>query len=54
MSFEILKNIIEFNKVQPSIEKEALDNNECPDCDWILSIDAEGHKSCPICGRVWR
>ncbi len=54
MSFEVLKEIIKFNKAQPSIEKEALDNNECPDCGWVLNVNSKGERSCPICGRKWR
>ena len=54
MGLETLKNIIAFNKAQPSVEQEALDNNECPYDDWPLDVNSKGEKSCPICGRVWR
>jgi rubrerythrin len=54
MSFETLKNIIEFNKSQPSSEQEDLENNECPVCYWTLKANSENEKSCPICGRVYK
>ena len=51
---ESLKQIIEENKAQPTIEAEELANNECPYCWWPLAVNSEDQKSCPICGRVWR
>jgi hypothetical protein len=52
--FEILKEISDFNKAQPTSEAEDLSNNLCPDCDWPLSENSEGVKACPICGKIWR
>lgn len=55
MGFETLKNIIEANKEQAILDKqEVMNPTECPDCAWTLSEDSHGHKSCPICGRIWR
>ena len=54
MSFETLKNIIDFNKAQPDGDEEDIENNECPYDDWTLDINSKGVKSCPICGRIWR
>ena len=54
MSFEQLKNIIDFNKEQKLSEIEDLENNECPYDYWSLDENSKGEKSCPICGRVWR
>jgi rubrerythrin len=53
MGFESLKNILEFNKKQPSIEAECLDKNECPECGWPLKVNAAGKKACPICEKVY-
>lgn len=53
MGLEILKNIIEFNKSQPSIEDEALANNECPDDGFALKINSKGERSCEFCGRIY-
>ncbi len=54
MGFEILQNIIDFNKAQPSIEDESLENDECPDCVWPLKVNSKGQKACPMCERIWR
>ena len=54
MSLENLKQIIEFNKSQKTVDQEELDNGLCPDCDWPLDVNKKGEKSCPICGRIWR
>uniref|UniRef100_A0A6M3JKP3 Uncharacterized protein n=1 Tax=viral metagenome TaxID=1070528 RepID=A0A6M3JKP3_9ZZZZ len=55
MSFEQLKNIIDWNKEQNNlypIDKD-LENNMCPYDAWQLDENSEGYKSCPICGRIW-
>ena len=56
MSFETLKNIIDFNKEQAELHPidEDLENNQCPYDYWPLDINSEGYRSCPICGRIWR
>ena len=56
MSFETLKNIIDFNKEQAELHPidEDLENNMCPYDYWELDINSEGYRSCPICGRIWR
>lgn len=55
MGFETLHNIIEWNKLQEEIGRvEKLYPTECPDDAWELDIDSDGHRSCPICERVWR
>ena len=54
MSVETLKNIIEFNKSQPSVEKEALENNECPDDGFALRTNSKGERSCEFCGRIYK
>jgi len=56
MSFEQLKNIIDFNKEQAKFHPvdEDLENNMCPYDYWQLDENPEGYKSCPICGRIWR
>jgi len=54
MSYEQLKNIIDFNKEQAKLQDEDLENNQCPYDAWELDINSEGYKSCPICGRIWR
>jgi uncharacterized Zn finger protein (UPF0148 family) len=53
MGYETLKNIIDFNKAQPSIEAEALAKNECPDCAYPLKVNSRGQKACPICERIY-
>ncbi len=53
MSFETLKNIIEFNRSQKDGDEEDLENNLCPFDDWPLK-EKEGYKSCEICGRIWQ
>jgi hypothetical protein len=54
MGFETLKNILDFNKAQPSINEQCLANNECPDCAWPLKVNSAGEKACPICEKVFR
>ncbi len=55
MGFEQLKNIIDANKKQAEIDKEeAMNPILCPDCDWILTVNSNGEKSCPMCEMVWR
>jgi len=50
MSFEQLKNIIEFNREQERLaEQEEI--TECPHCAWPLQENSRGEKSCPVCGR---
>jgi ribosomal protein L37AE/L43A len=50
---EELKNILAFNKAQPSIEAEALAKNECPECGWKLKVNKEGQKACQFCEKVY-
>ena len=56
MSFEQLKNIIDFNKEQAKLHPidEDLENKFCPYDEWPLDENSEGYLSCPICGRIWR
>ena len=55
MSFETLKNIIDYNKEQERLGKEEEQNpTECPYDAWELDVNSKGEKSCPICGRVWK
>ena len=54
MGLEVLLNIIKENRSQPSIEDEALANDECPDHVWPLKINSKGEKACPIDGRIWK
>lgn len=56
MSFEQLKNIIDFNKEQEELHPidEDLENNLCPYDAWVLEENSKGLKSCSICGRVWQ
>ena len=54
MSFETLKNIIAFNKSQPSVEEEALENNECPYDGFALKTNSKGERSCEFCGRIYK
>jgi hypothetical protein len=54
MGFETLKNILDFNKAQPSIVEQCLENNECPDCAWPLKVNSAGDKACPICEKVYK
>jgi len=53
MSFETLKNIIDWNKEQEEIAREE-ELTECPYDAWPLQVNSKGDKSCEICGRVWR
>ncbi len=55
MSFETLKNIIDFNKEQAELhtQDEDLENNLCPEDAWELDVNEKGQRSCPICGRIW-
>jgi len=53
MSFEQLKNIIDWNKENHHSIDEDLENNMCPYDAWPLNVNSKGQKSCPICGRVW-
>jgi len=52
MSFEQLKNIIEFNREQ--LKDEDLENNMCPFCAWPLVENSRGEKSCEVCGRIFK
>lgn len=55
MGFETLKNIIDYNREQEELAKqEAMNPTECEDCAWPLLEDKDGHKACPVCGRIWR
>lgn len=53
MSFETLKNIIEFNRAQKPADEEDVGNNECPYDAWPLKENERGYKSCEICGRIY-
>jgi rubrerythrin len=54
MGFQTIKDCIDFNKEEEERGKEeALKPTVCPDCDWILSENSKGERSCPICGRIW-
>jgi len=53
MSFETLKNIIEFNRSQPSSEQEDIDNLICPDDGFSLIEDSQGKLHCEFCGKVY-
>lgn len=53
MSFETLKNIIDFNREQKPADEEDIENNECPFDAWPLKENEKGYKSCEICGRIW-
>ena len=56
MSFEQLKNIIDWNKENEANHQvdEDLENNQCPYDYWPLDMNSKGERSCPICGRIWR
>jgi len=54
MSFEQLKNIIDFNKEQAKLPDDDLENNLCPYDAWPLKENSKGEKSCEICGRIWK
>ena len=54
MGTETLKNIIEFNKAQPSVEEEALANNECPYDGFSLKTNSKGERACEFCGRLYK
>jgi len=53
MSFEQLKNIIEFNREQETLAREE-EITICPYCVWPLDVNSKGEKSCPICERYFR
>ena len=53
MNFEGVLETLKRNKEQPTIEEEALANNECPEDAWPLKVRSDGTKSCPICGRIY-
>ena len=55
MGYEQLQNIINENRLLAELHPidQDLENNICPDCAWELSINKEGEKSCPICGRIY-
>lgn len=54
MSFEQLKNIIEFNEEEESQTIDIdLENNLCPYDAWPLKTNSKGEKSCEVCGRIW-
>jgi hypothetical protein len=56
MSFETLKNIIDWNKENEANHPidEDLGNKMCPYDAWPLDENSKGKLSCPICGRIWR
>ncbi len=53
MDFKGIVETIKWNKSQPTIEEESLENNECPEDMWPLKINEKGQKSCPVCGRIF-
>ena len=48
-----LKNWLDENRAQPSVEEEALENNECPYDGFSLKTNSKGKRSCEFCGRVF-
>jgi len=55
MSFELLKNIQQFNREEEERGREEAQNpTECPDDAWPLKINSRGQKSCPFCERIFR
>jgi uncharacterized Zn finger protein (UPF0148 family) len=55
MSYETLKNMIDYNKEQEELgREEAMNPIECPLCGGALDENSDGEKSCPMCGRIWR
>jgi len=54
MSFEQLKNIINFNRSQPDGEKEDIKGGMCPRCWWPLKENENGDKACEICGEIYK
>jgi len=51
---ESLKNILAFNRAQPTVEEEALENNECPHDGFALKTNSKGERACEFCGRIYR
>lgn len=56
MGYNTIKECIEFNKEQEEKGKQEMEKPEgnCPYCEWPLSVNSQGQKSCPICERIWR
>ncbi len=53
MDFNGLLETLKRNREQPTIEEEALQNNECPYDAWNLKVNERGERTCPVCGRIW-
>jgi predicted RNA-binding Zn-ribbon protein involved in translation (DUF1610 family) len=53
MDINAIKNVLERNREQPTIEEDALNSNLCPLCEWRLKVREDGKKSCPACGRMY-
>jgi len=53
MTFEGILASLKRNREQPTIEEEALENNECPYCMLPLKVNERGEKSCPCCNRIY-
>ena len=53
VGFEGLKEMLDFNRSQKTIEEEDLDNKQCPYCLVPLKENEQGKLACPICLRFW-
>ena len=51
---EQLKNWMDWNREQKSVEEEALENNECPYDGFSLRTNSKGERSCEFCGRIYK
>ena len=51
MDFNGILETLKRNREQPTIEEEALANNECPFDSWTLKVNERGERTCPVCGR---
>ena len=54
MSFEVLKQIIEENKLEPNADAEELAEGQCYNCWWPLKTNDDGITACEMCGRIFR
>jgi len=50
---ESLTEMMEYNRSQPSSEKDDIDNLICPDDGSSLLADSKGRLHCEFCGRVY-